>query len=311
LVQDETSSSIKQFYMDELRGTRELAGIPSSNSINTGSNVTVPLTNSTSSVIGNITNSIGGGCGGKVSAMSYVNVMNAEMAYQKKAESLLNDQNCYKIISYKNSCRLTLELMDTNDENESDDNEAATTEVEKWSEYVENYCNTNVGDECTATTQLHLMEQLKKELLKRPVFLTRSAHYLKCKYASHKKKQSDSTVEKQQQKQNDSEKTIQEVQENFKEECLIEKSKEAISNNPTSAEVVKINKNEPSKDRSSPSDSALNSNNDILKIEDNSIYKLTADSYKLKYCKESFFMYRRNTLRKSRKASLKKLSDFI
>jgi hypothetical protein len=298
LVQDETSSSIKQLYIDELRGTRELVA-----SSNPTSNVSVPLATFTNS--SNITNSIGGGCGGKVSAMSYINVMNAEMAYQKRAESLLNDQNCYKIINYKNSYRLTVELMDTNDENESDDDEAATTEVEKWSEYVENYCNTNLGDENAATTestssQLHLMQQIKKELLRRPVFLTRSAHYLKCKYASHKKKQADpANTGAEKQHQNDSEKIAHEAQESVKDENKSEKSNEKSNN--LSTEAVKFTQCESKKDVSSQAVSTFNTIDDNLKIEDNSSYKLTAGSYKLKYCKESFFMYRRNTLRKARK----------
>ena len=31
--------------------------------------------------------------------MSYASVMNAEMAYQKRVEALLTDENCYKIIT--------------------------------------------------------------------------------------------------------------------------------------------------------------------------------------------------------------------
>lgn len=73
LAQDETSASVKQYYFDELK-----------------SNPSLSMLNSSSS---------GGGCGGKVSNMSYASVINAELAYQKRIESLLSDQNIYKIIS--------------------------------------------------------------------------------------------------------------------------------------------------------------------------------------------------------------------
>ena len=62
LVQDDTSVAVKQLYHDEQRAAPNA-------------------------------------CGGKVSHMSHANVMAAELAYQKRAESLLNDQNVFKIIS--------------------------------------------------------------------------------------------------------------------------------------------------------------------------------------------------------------------
>lgn len=70
LVQDETSSSVKSLYLDEHRAlNKDVTGVNAS------------------------------GCGGKVSAMYSTNVINAEMIYQKKAESLLSEQNCFQIIS--------------------------------------------------------------------------------------------------------------------------------------------------------------------------------------------------------------------
>lgn len=65
LVQDDVSISVKQCYLDEQKGVN---GYPI-------------------------------GCGGKVSHMSHVNVMQAELAYQKRVESLLSEKNVFKIIS--------------------------------------------------------------------------------------------------------------------------------------------------------------------------------------------------------------------
>lgn len=85
LVQDEVSSSVKQIYSDEIRANNLLA-----NSHATSLCMPSPIHSSSLA---------GGGCGGKVSNMSYSSVINAELAYQKKVESLLNNQKLFKIIS--------------------------------------------------------------------------------------------------------------------------------------------------------------------------------------------------------------------
>lgn len=61
---------------------------------------------------------------------------------------------------YKNSGRLTFELLDT----ESQENQNEMNEIEKWSEYIEKYC----GDEANQIT-----DEIKESLLTKPVFLTR------------------------------------------------------------------------------------------------------------------------------------------
>lgn len=100
LVQDETSSTVKQLYVDELRASNLasssslLLGAGSCGNIGSGS----ILSSGTAG-----TGAGGGGCGGKVSNMSNVNTINAESAYQKKSETLLHDQNCYKIILVSHS----------------------------------------------------------------------------------------------------------------------------------------------------------------------------------------------------------------
>ncbi|XP_013418836.1 paired amphipathic helix protein Sin3a isoform X2 [Lingula anatina] len=84
--------------------------------------------------------------------------MAAEAAYQKKVEQILSDENCFKTTVYKNECRLTVDLLDTETENSDD-----PVEVEKWSEYVEKY-----------VTSDDISDELKEQLAKKPVFLPRN-----------------------------------------------------------------------------------------------------------------------------------------
>ncbi|XP_068710577.1 paired amphipathic helix protein Sin3a-like isoform X1 [Montipora foliosa] len=83
-----------------------------------------------------------------------------EAAYQKRAESLLSDENCYKVVIHKdkNICRLSLELLDTDDSHSED-----PVEVEKWNEYVEKF----VGSEEVST-------EVKDHLQTKPIFLPRT-----------------------------------------------------------------------------------------------------------------------------------------
>ncbi|XP_064645253.1 paired amphipathic helix protein Sin3a-like isoform X2 [Lineus longissimus] len=82
-----------------------------------------------------------------------------ENAYQRKAEQLLSDENCFKVMLYKNDCRLTIELLDTDTENSEE-----PVEVERWSEYVEKYI---ANDET-------IPGELKDQLSRKPVFLPRN-----------------------------------------------------------------------------------------------------------------------------------------
>lgn len=59
----------------------------------------------------------------------------AEMAYQRKAEKYLVDENCFKIIIYKRDCRVTFELLDA----DRDEPEHDVKETEKWSAFVDRY----------------------------------------------------------------------------------------------------------------------------------------------------------------------------
>ncbi|XP_071943532.1 paired amphipathic helix protein Sin3a-like isoform X2 [Antedon mediterranea] len=81
-----------------------------------------------------------------------------ENAYQKKAEQVMSDENCFKLIYSKADDKITIELLDTEEDHSED-----PVEVEKWSDYVEKYVNT----ETTST-------ELREQLAKKPVFLPRN-----------------------------------------------------------------------------------------------------------------------------------------
>ncbi|XP_054713326.1 paired amphipathic helix protein Sin3a-like [Uloborus diversus] len=79
-----------------------------------------------------------------------------ELVYQKKAEQL-SDENLFKIIVYKQECKLTIELLDT-DSDVSEDQSA----VNKWNAFVRKYvCEDNIAN------------ILKDKLAKNPIFLPR------------------------------------------------------------------------------------------------------------------------------------------
>ncbi len=107
LVQDECSIAIKQIYQEEQKNFNfNNVFVPHGSSLN------IANLNASNSNLNSLNENAGmnyvSGCGGKVSNMCFSSVISAELVYQKKVEALLNDQNCYKILSYKNSCRLTI-----------------------------------------------------------------------------------------------------------------------------------------------------------------------------------------------------------
>lgn len=57
-----------------------------------------------------------------------------EQAYQRAAEKAVQDENCFKIFIYKRTCRMTIELLDT----ESEDSKKVE-DTKKWSVYKECY----------------------------------------------------------------------------------------------------------------------------------------------------------------------------
>ncbi|XP_016957323.1 paired amphipathic helix protein Sin3a isoform X1 [Drosophila biarmipes] len=65
-----------------------------------------------------------------------------EMSYQRKAESILNDENCFKVYIYKIDCRVTIELLDSEPE---EVDKPAALKAQKFSKYVERLANPALG----------------------------------------------------------------------------------------------------------------------------------------------------------------------
>ncbi|XP_072527230.1 paired amphipathic helix protein Sin3a isoform X2 [Salminus brasiliensis] len=84
----------------------------------------------------------------------------AEAAYQRKAEQLMSDENCFKLQFQKSkgSVQLAMELLDTEEENSDE-----PVEAERWSDYVERYLNTDSAS-----------PELREHLSQKPVFLPRN-----------------------------------------------------------------------------------------------------------------------------------------
>ncbi|XP_030387063.1 uncharacterized protein LOC115633731 isoform X2 [Scaptodrosophila lebanonensis] len=60
-----------------------------------------------------------------------------EMSYQRKAENILNEENCFKVYIYKIDCRVTIELLDS----EPEEVEKPVLKAQKYSKYVDHLVN--------------------------------------------------------------------------------------------------------------------------------------------------------------------------
>ena len=89
----------------------------------------------------------------------------AEAGYQKRAEQLLSDENCFKLILYKNEGKLCVEMVDTDTDETGDELE----QIEKWSDYVERYTR-EIGN---------ISEDLKQQLAEKPLFMRRNIRSFK------------------------------------------------------------------------------------------------------------------------------------
>ncbi|XP_030042664.1 paired amphipathic helix protein Sin3a [Microcaecilia unicolor] len=83
-----------------------------------------------------------------------------EATYQRKAEQIMSDENCFKLmfIQSRGPVQLTIELLDTEEENSDD-----PVEAERWSDYVERYVNSDSTS-----------PELREHLAQKPVFLPRN-----------------------------------------------------------------------------------------------------------------------------------------
>ncbi|XP_054633059.1 SIN3 transcription regulator family member Aa [Dunckerocampus dactyliophorus] len=102
--------------------------------------------------------SANGACGGSMSTLSSRSA--TEAAYQRKAEQLMSEENCFKVMFVRNRglVQLTVELLDTEEENSDE-----PLEAERWSDYVGRYLNPD------STTP-----ELREHLAQKPVFLPRN-----------------------------------------------------------------------------------------------------------------------------------------
>ncbi|XP_034005176.1 SIN3 transcription regulator family member Aa isoform X2 [Trematomus bernacchii] len=84
----------------------------------------------------------------------------AETLYQRRAEQIRSDENCFKVMFLRNrgQVQLLVELLDT-----EEDNSDEPMEAERWSDYVGRYLNPD------STTP-----ELREHLAQKPVFLTRT-----------------------------------------------------------------------------------------------------------------------------------------
>uniref|UniRef100_A0AAV2L2D7 Paired amphipathic helix protein Sin3a n=1 Tax=Knipowitschia caucasica TaxID=637954 RepID=A0AAV2L2D7_KNICA len=84
----------------------------------------------------------------------------AESLYQRRAEQIMSDENCFKVMFLRNrgQVQLTVELLDTEEETSDEPMEA-----ERWSDYVGRYLNPD------STTP-----ELREHLAQKPVFLPRN-----------------------------------------------------------------------------------------------------------------------------------------
>lgn len=89
-----------------------------------------------------------------------------------------------------------MELIDPQRDDEDDESNPDDIDVEKWSEYIEKYCseNSTANQQPQQPAQQTITDDLKSLLLKRPLFLTRNAHRLKCKFGVYKNKPATTTT---------------------------------------------------------------------------------------------------------------------
>uniref|UniRef100_A0A8C5RMC5 SIN3 transcription regulator family member A n=1 Tax=Laticauda laticaudata TaxID=8630 RepID=A0A8C5RMC5_LATLA len=98
-----------------------------------------------------------GATGGLLTSQSSRSLV--ETAYQRKAEQLMQDENCFKMmfVQSRGHVQLTIELLDTEEENSDD-----PVEAERWTDYVDRYVNSDSTS-----------PELREQLAQKPVFLPR------------------------------------------------------------------------------------------------------------------------------------------
>ncbi|XP_054279983.1 paired amphipathic helix protein Sin3b isoform X2 [Macrosteles quadrilineatus] len=103
----------------------------------------------------------------------------AEASYQRKAETVLEHENCFKIIIYKIDCKLTIEILEI----DVDENETSNREAEKWSAYVDRYTKSEIEKD----DELDEEEQ-ERRLWGKAIFLPRNVRLWRERVANNKNK---------------------------------------------------------------------------------------------------------------------------
>ncbi|XP_065403501.1 paired amphipathic helix protein Sin3a isoform X3 [Macaca fascicularis] len=137
-----------------------------------------------------------GATGGQLNTQNSRSLL--ESTYQRKAEQLMSDENCFKLmfIQSQGQVQLTIELLDTEEENSDD-----PVEAERWSDYVERYMNSD-------TTS----PELREHLAQKPVFLPRNLRRIrKCQRGREQQEKEG--------KEGNSKKTMENVDSLDKLEC--------------------------------------------------------------------------------------------
>ncbi|XP_056595633.1 LOW QUALITY PROTEIN: SIN3 transcription regulator family member Aa [Triplophysa dalaica] len=88
-----------------------------------------------------------------------------ETSYQRKAEQLMSDENCFKLMFMKNreNIQLTVELLDNEEENSDE-----PMEIECWSDYVMRYLSSDF-----------ISPDVRDHLAQKPVFLPRNLRQIR------------------------------------------------------------------------------------------------------------------------------------
>ncbi len=163
--------------------------------------------------------------------------------------------------------------MDTqdSDEDEEDANEELA-DIEKWSEYIEKYCS---------NSSEALSNELKLELLNKPVFLTRNAHVLKRKYGN-------ALIAKQ--------KALEKLAKRNEADSTKENGKEVLLESIKEENACDVEK--------------FQSILEDICIQDESVYKFQTNCFKLVPGQNSTsVMYRKNSLKKARKVNFERFFE--
>jgi paired amphipathic helix protein Sin3a len=219
--------------------------------------------------------------------------------YQKNAEKLLQDENCYKIMFFKSEGKVTIELLDT----ESPESEA---EIGRWSAYVDKY----VRDDETVT------EELKERLSQKPVFLPRNiANWRKkCTIGNQEDDNNEKSRSNSQQSQDNNNMTgsssVNHVKDNNndhgdeKMETDSSQEKSADVQNSGSGDVTAesdVHPNDNSSDNNNkPADLSLK---DVV-MHDSEQCRFNVNSYKMLYIIDGeSYIYRKNSLKNAKAVS--------